>query len=52
MGCTAAVIDVDGTLGDSNCLHVSTWWQVFFKAAYLSDAGVLSAVGTRDLVLR
>jgi phosphoglycolate phosphatase-like HAD superfamily hydrolase len=29
--CTAAIFDVDGTLVDSNYLHVITWWQALAK---------------------
>jgi len=31
----AALFDVDGTLVDTNYLHVVTWWQAFSQAASL-----------------
>jgi HAD superfamily hydrolase (TIGR01509 family) len=31
---TAALFDVDGTLADTNYLHVVTWWQAFAQAGH------------------
>jgi len=31
---TAVLFDVDGTLVDSNYLHVVTWWEAFGRAGY------------------
>uniref|UniRef100_UPI0015F0108B HAD hydrolase-like protein n=1 Tax=Streptomyces shenzhenensis TaxID=943815 RepID=UPI0015F0108B len=30
----AAVFDVDGTLVDTNHLHVTTWWEAFRQAGH------------------
>jgi HAD superfamily hydrolase (TIGR01509 family) len=42
----AALFDVDGTLVDSNYLHVTTWWQAFRQAGYeVPMAGIHRVVG-------
>ncbi len=43
---TTAVFDVDGTLVDSNYLHVSTWWEAFAQAGHqVPMAAIHRAVG-------
>jgi phosphoglycolate phosphatase-like HAD superfamily hydrolase len=29
-----ALVDVDGTLADTNYLHVTTWWEAFAQAGH------------------
>ncbi|MDX3112050.1 HAD family hydrolase [Streptomyces scabiei] len=51
----AAVFDVDGTLVDTNHLHVVTWWEAFRQAGHrVPMHAVLRAVGlgSEDLVAR
>ncbi|MEU4876188.1 HAD family hydrolase [Streptomyces sp. NPDC021608] len=51
----AAVFDVDGTLVDTNHLHVVTWWEAFRQAGHrVPMHAVLRAVGlgSADLVAR
>jgi HAD superfamily hydrolase (TIGR01509 family) len=43
---TAALFDVDGTLVDSNYLHVVTWWQAFAQAGHeVPMAAIHRAIG-------
>jgi HAD superfamily hydrolase (TIGR01509 family) len=43
---TAALFDVDGTLVDTNYLHVVTWWEAFAQAGHaVSMAEVHRAIG-------
>ncbi|MEU0965316.1 HAD family hydrolase [Streptomyces sp. NPDC005917] len=49
----AAVFDVDGTLVDTNHLHVVTWWEAFRQAGHpVSTHAIHRAVGlgAKDLV--
>ncbi|WP_432173131.1 HAD family hydrolase [Streptomyces sp. Tue6028] len=49
----AAVFDVDGTLVDTNHLHVVTWWEAFRQAGHqVSTHAIHQAVGlgSHDLV--
>ncbi|MFY4719712.1 HAD family hydrolase [Streptomyces sp. LaBMicrA B280] len=51
----AAVFDVDGTLVDTNHLHVVTWWEAFRQAGHTVPMhAVLRAVGlgSADLIAR
>ncbi|GGR83142.1 haloacid dehalogenase [Streptomyces humidus] len=51
----AAVFDVDGTLVDTNHLHVVTWWEAFRQAGHrVPMHAVLRAVGlgSDDLIAR
>ncbi|WP_069768730.1 HAD family hydrolase [Streptomyces sp. LUP30] len=51
----AAVFDVDGTLVDTNHLHVVTWWEAFRQAGHrVPMHAVLRAVGlgSEDLIAR
>ncbi|MEU5635419.1 HAD family hydrolase [Streptomyces rishiriensis] len=51
----AAVFDVDGTLVDTNHLHVVTWWEAFRQAGHrVPMHAVLRAVGlgSGDLIAR
>ncbi|EKX63521.1 HAD family hydrolase [Streptomyces ipomoeae] len=51
----AAVFDVDGTLVDTNHLHVVTWWEAFRQAGHqVSTHAIHRAVGlgSGDLVAR
>jgi HAD superfamily hydrolase (TIGR01509 family) len=42
----AALFDVDGTLVDTNYLHVVTWWQAFAQAGYqVSMTDIHRAIG-------
>jgi HAD superfamily hydrolase (TIGR01509 family) len=42
----AAVFDVDGTLVDTNHLHVVTWWEAFRQAGYqVAMADIHRAIG-------
>ena len=46
---TAVLFDVDGTLIDSNYLHVTTWWEAFRQAGY--DVAMLSGgIGRGELL--
>lgn len=43
---TAALFDVDGTLVDSNYLHVSCWWQAFEQAGHhVAMARIHASIG-------
>lgn len=43
---TAVLFDVDGTLVDTNYLHVVTWWQAFGQAGhYVPMADIHRAIG-------
>ena|ERR1700676_4772203 len=43
---TAVLFDVDGTLVDSNYLHVVTWWEAFGQAGYdVAMADIHRAIG-------
>ncbi len=43
---TAALFDVDGTLVDSNYLHVVTWWEAFAQAGHdVPMAAIHRAIG-------
>ncbi|MEU8591693.1 HAD family hydrolase [Streptomyces sp. NPDC048664] len=49
----AAVLDVDGTLVDTNHLHVVTWWEAFRQAGHrVSTHAIHRAIGlgSEDLV--
>lgn len=49
----AAVFDVDGTLADTNYLHVTSWWQAFRGAGHdvaMSDIHRAVGLGSGDLV--
>ncbi|MFI2206130.1 HAD family hydrolase [Streptomyces sp. NPDC020192] len=49
----AAVFDVDGTLVDTNHLHVVTWWEAFRRAGHLVPTHVIHraiGLGSQDLV--
>ncbi|SOE19336.1 hypothetical protein SAMN05442782_0326 [Streptomyces sp. OK228] len=35
----AAIVDVDGTVVDSNYLHVVTWWEAFRQAGRHDPCG-------------
>ncbi|MGA5170471.1 MULTISPECIES: HAD family hydrolase [Streptomyces] len=51
----AAVFDVDGTLADTNHLHVTTWWEAFRQAGHdVPMHAVHRAVGlgSDDLIAR
>ncbi|NEB02659.1 HAD family hydrolase [Streptomyces sp. SID13726] len=51
----AAVFDVDGTLVDTNHLHVTTWWEAFRQAGHrVPTHAVHRAVGlgSDDLIAR
>jgi HAD superfamily hydrolase (TIGR01509 family) len=42
----AVLFDVDGTLADSNYLHVVTWWEAFTQAGHqVPMAGIHRAIG-------
>jgi HAD superfamily hydrolase (TIGR01509 family) len=46
MALAAALFDVDGTLADTNYLHVVTWWEAFAQAGYeVSMADIHRVVG-------
>jgi HAD superfamily hydrolase (TIGR01509 family) len=54
-GARAAVFDVDGTLADTNHLHVVTWWEALRQAGHLVPTHAIHrAVGlaSGDLVTR
>ncbi|MFG3062732.1 HAD family hydrolase [Streptomyces sp. NPDC048231] len=49
----AAVIDVDGTLVDTNHLHVATWWEAFRQAGHQVPTHAIHraiGLGSADLV--
>ncbi|WP_381805090.1 HAD family hydrolase [Streptomyces niveus] len=49
----AALFDVDGTLADTNYLHVTSWWQAFRGAGHqvaMSDIHRAVGLGSGDLV--
>ncbi|MFE9836574.1 HAD family hydrolase [Streptomyces sp. NPDC005551] len=49
----AAVFDVDGTLVDTNHLHVATWWEAFRQAGHrvpMHDIHRAIGLGSDDLV--
>lgn len=49
----AAVFDVDGTLVDTNHLHVVTWWEAFRRAGHLVPTHAIHravGLGSDDLV--
>jgi HAD superfamily hydrolase (TIGR01509 family) len=53
MKVTAALFDVDGTLVDTNYLHVVTWWQAFSQAGHtVTMTDIHRAIGMgSDLML-
>src|ERR1043165_9913441 len=49
----AAVFDVDGTLVDTNHLHVTTWWEAFRQAGHQVPMHAVHravGLGSEDLV--
>ncbi|MFD4565795.1 HAD family hydrolase [Streptomyces sp. NPDC058467] len=49
----AAVFDVDGTLVDTNHLHVTTWWEAFRQAGHqipMHDIHHAVGLGSEDLI--
>ncbi|MEV5276881.1 HAD family hydrolase [Streptomyces sp. NPDC051994] len=51
----AALFDVDGTLVDTNHLHVTTWWEAFRQAGHdvaMHDIHRSIGLGSDDLVAR
>ncbi|MET9557216.1 HAD family hydrolase [Streptomyces sp. NPDC006645] len=49
----AAIFDVDGTLTDTNYLHVTSWWQAFRGAGHqvaMSDIHRAIGLGAGDLI--
>ncbi|MCL6671712.1 HAD family hydrolase [Streptomyces panaciradicis] len=51
----AAVFDVDGTLADTNHLHVVTWWEAFRQAGHDIPMHAVHrsiGLGSEDLVAR
>lgn len=51
----AAVFDVDGTLVDTNHLHVATWWEAFRQAGHAVPMHAIHravGLGSEDLVAR
>ena len=51
----AALFDVDGTLVDSNHLHVVTWWEAFRQAGHRVPTHAIHravGLGSEDLVAR
>ncbi|CAL9606362.1 HAD family hydrolase [Streptomyces sp. enrichment culture] len=49
----AAVFDVDGTLADTNHLHVTTWWEAFRQAGHRVPTHAIHravGLGAEDLV--
>ncbi|MFE0517118.1 HAD family hydrolase, partial [Streptomyces sp. NPDC058964] len=49
----AAVFDVDGTLVDTNHLHVVTWWEAFRRAGHVIPTHAIHravGLGSGDLV--
>ncbi|MER6078294.1 HAD family hydrolase [Streptomyces sp. NPDC001833] len=51
----AAVFDVDGTLVDTNHLHVTTWWEAFRQAGHRVTMNAVHhsvGLGSGDLIAR
>ncbi|MEU5894806.1 HAD family hydrolase [Streptomyces venezuelae] len=51
----AALFDVDGTLTDTNHLHVTTWWEAFRQAGQqvaMHDIHRAVGLGSTDLIAR
>ncbi|MET7478446.1 HAD family hydrolase [Streptomyces sp. NPDC005648] len=51
----AAVFDVDGTLVDTNHLHVATWWEAFRQAGHQVPMHAIHrsvGLGSEDLIAR
>ncbi|MEV6027874.1 HAD family hydrolase [Streptomyces sp. NPDC052036] len=51
----AAVFDVDGTLVDTNHLHVTTWWEAFRQAGHQVSMHAIHrsvGLGSEDLIAR
>ncbi|MFJ8311714.1 MULTISPECIES: HAD family hydrolase [unclassified Streptomyces] len=51
----AALFDVDGTLVDTNHLHVTTWWEAFRQAGHdvaMHDIHRAIGLGSDDLIAR
>ncbi|MET9089999.1 HAD family hydrolase [Streptomyces sp. NPDC004237] len=51
----AALFDVDGTLADTNHLHVVTWWEAFRQAGHRVPTHAIHravGLGSEDLVAR
>jgi len=49
----AAVFDVDGTLVDTNHLHVATWWEAFRQAGHRVPTHAIHraiGLGSTDLI--
>ena len=49
----AAIFDVDGTLVDTNHLHVVTWWEAFHQAGHrvpMRDIHRAVGLGSDDLI--
>ncbi len=49
----AALFDVDGTLADTNHLHVTTWWEAFRQAGHdvaMHDIHHAIGLGSGDLI--
>ncbi|WP_326701445.1 HAD family hydrolase [Streptomyces sp. NBC_01754] len=49
----AALFDVDGTLADTNHLHVTCWWEAFRQAGHrvaMSDIHQAVGLGSGDLI--
>ncbi|CAM5244358.1 haloacid dehalogenase [Streptomyces spiroverticillatus] len=49
----AALFDVDGTLADTNHLHVVTWWEAFRQAGHevrMHDVHRAIGLGSEDLI--
>ncbi|MFD5904660.1 HAD family hydrolase [Streptomyces microflavus] len=55
MAAVAAIFDVDGTLTDTNHLHVVTWWEAFRQAGHtvpMPDIHRAVGLGSGDLIER
>ncbi|MFC9008084.1 HAD family hydrolase [Streptomyces microflavus] len=55
MAAGAAIFDVDGTLTDTNHLHVVTWWEAFRQAGHtvpMPDIHRAVGLGSGDLIER
>ena len=39
MSATAAILDIEGTLVDTNCQHALAWYRAFRRAVFESVAG-------------